>query len=337
MAEKSKQEKIKATKKTMTIVGIVAIACVGLAIVAVVVLSQVTKGGFGKSNIEKELGVIEIDGQKYVPKQNIETYLFIGVDKDGEVEKIDEFGDAGQSDVLMLMVRDISTGTFKMLSINRNTMAEVDDIDVEGNNYGTSVIQLCIAHARGDGMEMSCENTVAAVSRFLKGQKIDGYAAVNMSAIGVINEQVGGVTVTIEDDFSNVDPSLKIGETIKLSNAQAETFVRGRMSVADGSNENRIHRQNVYVDALKPLFEQKCAENNSFPLEVYEALGPYMVTNINSQKFSKLALMVVQDKADGRVEITGEKAVGEDGTAEFYPDEKSVQEVVLELFYKPYN
>lgn len=337
MAEKTKQEKIQSTKKTMTIVIIVAVVLIGLAAVGFVVMSQVSKGGFGKADIEKELGVIEIDGQKYVPKQNIETYLFIGVDKDGEVEKIDEFGYAGQSDVLMLMVRDISTGTFKMLSINRNTMAEVDQIDIEGENLGTLVTQLCLAHSRGDGMEMSCENTVNAVSRFLMDQKIDGYAAVNMSAISVINEQVGGVTVTLEDDFSHLDSAMKQGETIKLNATQAELFVRGRMDVADGSNENRIHRQNVYVDALKPLFEQKCAENNSFPLDVYEALGPYMVTNIGAQKFSKLALMVVQDKTEGRVEIAGEKAVGEDGTAQFIPDEASVQQVVLELFYKPYN
>ena len=50
--------------------------------------------------------------------------------------------------------------------------------------------------------ETRAENTVDAVSTLLGGHKIDGFAMVNMSAIEVVNDMVGGVTVTIEDDFS---------------------------------------------------------------------------------------------------------------------------------------
>ena len=42
------------------------------------------------------------------------------------------------------------------------------------------------------------------------------------------------VTVTIEDDFK--DPALKMGEKVTLRGSQAETFVRSRMSVGDGTN-----------------------------------------------------------------------------------------------------
>lgn len=50
---------------------------------------------------------------------------------------------------------------------------------------------------------------------------IDGYAMVNVGAVSVVNDMVGGVTVTIEDDFSEVDPTLKMGETVTLMGEQA--------------------------------------------------------------------------------------------------------------------
>lgn len=57
----------------------------------------------------------------------------------------------------------------------------------------------------GLDQNMRAENTVDAVSTLLKGQKVDGYAMINMSAIQVVNDMVGGVTVTIEGDFSERD------------------------------------------------------------------------------------------------------------------------------------
>ena len=80
------------------------------------------------------------------------------------------------------------------------------------------------------------------------------------------------MTVTIEDDFSERDPSLKKGETVKLMGAHAENYVRGRMDVADGTNQNRMQRQNDYEEAFKPAFRSKCESDSKFPLQVYHAL-----------------------------------------------------------------
>lgn len=66
-------------------------------------------------------------------------------------------------------------------------------------------LQLSLAHSMGPDQNMRAENTVDAVSTLLKGQKINGYAMINMSAIQVVNDMVGGVTVTIEGDFSERD------------------------------------------------------------------------------------------------------------------------------------
>jgi len=93
----------------------------------------------------------------------------------------------------------------KLLSVDRNTVTPVRSLADDGTYLATTDIQLSLAHSMGPDQNMRAENTVDAVSTLLKGQKIDGYAMINMSAIQVVNDMVGGVTVTIEDDFSERD------------------------------------------------------------------------------------------------------------------------------------
>lgn len=93
----------------------------------------------------------------------------------------------------------------KLLSVDRNTVTPVRSLADDGTYLATTDIQLSLAHSMGPDQNMRAENTVDAVSTLRKGQKIDGYAMINMSAIQVVNDMVGGVTVTIEGDFSERD------------------------------------------------------------------------------------------------------------------------------------
>lgn len=330
----TRQEKLILYKKLALAAAVVIVLCV---IAAAVLKYADSKQLEAEEEYGSELEVVEINGKKYVPKKNIEVYLFIGVDVWDEVTEATDYGEAGQCDYLYLMVRDLSDGTYKTLPINRNTITTVKTIDLDGSYLGESDIQIAFAHAHGNGMEDSCENVVDAVSNLLYGQEIDGYAAVNMGAISIMNNLADGVTVTIEDDFSKVDESLVMGETITLTDEQAVTFVRGRTNVADETNENRMERQSVYMDGLEKNLKAKIQTDGEFPLEIYEALQDYMVTNINSQKFSKLALLVASDKNEGELTIEGIEGIDDTGFATFEADEESLGEVVAELFYKEYE
>lgn len=329
----SVEEKRRIVRKLTVACSVVCLMC----IICGIVIYAVGRDETASAPKVSEEDVIEYNGSKYVPKKNIETYLFMGIDNDGVVKECTDYKGQGRSDTLILLVRDISEGTYKTLHINRNTLAEVDSMLLDGTVIDTAVMQLALAHETGNGLELSCENTVNAVSKYLGGQKIDGYAAVNMGAIPTINNLVGGVTVTIEDDFKDLDPSLELGKQIKLSDEQAYKFVRGRMSVGDGSNQNRMNRQAVYIEALKPIVEEKCASDADFPLQAYDAMEDYMVTNISKQKFSKMALLVAKGKDEGRVEITGASGKDEAGYTTFTADSDSLMEAILELFYKRYE
>lgn len=287
----------------------------------------------GSDTAEDDKSVI-YKGETYEPKGNLETYLIAGIDSPGKVEEIKEYDGTGQCDVLEVIVRDRSTDECKLLSIDRNTVTAVKSLDDDGTVVGTTDIQLSLAHAMGLDHTVRAENTVDAVSNLLDGQKIDGYAMVNMSAIQLVNDMVGGVTVTIEDDFSQRDPTLKKGETVTLMGEHAENYVRGRMDVGDGSNQNRMNRQNTYEESFKNAFRTKCQEDNTFPLDVYHAMEEYMTTNISAKKFSRLALLLSDEKQDEKVSIEGTYGVDDSDWQTFTPDRDSLKEAILELFYE---
>ena len=237
--------------------------------------------------------------------------------------------------MLDLLVVDHTNMTFQYLPINRNTLCDVRWYDVDGEDMGVDRIQIAYAHAVGDGGAFSCENVVEAVSNYLGGVEIQSYIALDMSAIYTINRLAGGVRVTIEDDFSAVDPSLVQGETITLTDKQAETFVRTRMNMTDDStNEARMRRQQVFVDALMDQMLEKAKSDTEYALRVYESLEPEMVTNMNGKAFSRFVNGLTECKNLGPIEITG--TIGRDdlGYATFEPDRDSVRDAAIALYYR---
>ena len=325
-----RQDKKRLYKGLGIAVGVLAL---GIAVIGVV-LGMADHYRINSDSSTDSREMITYKNETYVKKGNLETYLIAGIDAPGKVEKVTEYDGTGQCDVLAVIVRDRSTDQCKLLSIDRNTITAVKSLDNDGTYLDTTDIQISLAHAMGFDQQVRAENTVDAVSHLLGDQTIDGYAMVNMGAIQVVNDMVGGVTVTIEDDFSDVDPSMKKGETVTLMGEQAEKYVRSRKEISDGSNQNRMSRQSTFEEAFKPAFRNKCAENSKFPLEVYHAMEDYMTTNISAKKFCRLALLLSDESEDEKLSISGTYGLDEDGWQTFTPDADSLQEAILELFYK---
>ena len=325
-----RQDKKRLYKGLGIAVGVLAL---GIAVIGVV-LGMADHYRINSDSSTDSREIITYKNETYVKKGNLETYLIAGIDAPGKVEKVTEYDGTGQCDVLAVIVRDRSTDQCKLLSIDRNTITAVKSLDNDGTYLDTTDIQISLAHAMGFDQQVRAENTVDAVSHLLGDQTIDGYAMVNMGAIQVVNDMVGGVTVTIEDDFSDVDPSMKKGETVTLMGEQAEKYVRSRKEISDGSNQNRMSRQSTYEEAFKPAFRNKCAENSKFPLEVYHAMEDYMTTNISAKKFCRLAILMSDENQDEKVAISGTYGLDEDEWQTFTPDEDSLQQAIIELFYE---
>ena len=236
----------------------------------------------------------------------------------------------GQADAQFLLVLDDEAETWQMLRLNRDSMVDVPVLDLRGDVIGYERQQLALAHAYGDGTNNSCQNTVDAVSMLLGGAAIDGYAALNMDGIAIVNDAVGGVTVTITSDFTAVDPTLVEGETITLNGQQAFEFVRTRKDVDDQTNLARMERQRVYLEAMKP---QLMALSDTEIVQVMEEVNDYLVSNIGSQTVLNLAEKLKDYQELPELTIEGENTI-EDGHWAYILNEDSLQQVILQLFYK---
>lgn len=287
-----------------------------------------------EDNNSAETASLFYNGQAYAYNENLSTLLILGID-DPELTETESVRNTSQADLLLLAVFDPDTKTCTLLQLNRDTMCDVPMLDEKGNYVSLRHEQLALAHTYGNGLEKSCENTVYAVSRFLYGIGIDNYFALTMDAIPVLNDLVGGVTVTVEDDFTGIDPTLIQGETVTLSADNVENYVRSRMNmVEDPTNINRMKRQRTYmiglVDALKDAVDQ----DSSFVIDAYTAISKSLVTDCSIDELSDYADRFSGYSLSGVLTTDGEAIKGEK-YMEYYVDEEALQELVIDVFYTP--
>ena len=156
----------------------------------------------------------EYNGVTYQRREGLTSILVMGVDHDSAVESESAY-QGGQGDFQRLIVIDPERQVIRQLKIDRDTMTECTVLGYLGSPIGTKEMQISLAHGFGDGKEESCEYAREAVEGLLLGQSIDFYVAMNMDGISELNDLAGGVTVTLEDDFSSIDPAMPKGSTAK--------------------------------------------------------------------------------------------------------------------------
>ncbi|MBP5236278.1 MAG: LCP family protein [Clostridia bacterium] len=312
----------------------VALAFVFVASVALIGISiwDARHGVFSSRDVQLEK-TIEYNGSSYVLKDGIETFLLIGLDKTSDYEISESYNNDSQADMLVLFVFDTREKTCKAIQINRDTMTEVNVLGIAGNKIDSIIEQIALSHNYGNGREVSCRNVANAVSKLLLNARVDHYLSMTMDCVGIINDAVGGVEVTVLDDF-NGESGLVKGETVKLKADQALTYVRGRRNVGDGTNISRMERQRQYFDAVFQKLKNKIDEDRGFVLDVLEDINGKIVSDRSVTQLEEL-FNKISDYDFSFVDIMkGESTVG-DEFMEFYPDENSVKELVIKCFYNP--
>lgn len=276
---------------------------------------------------------LEEKGKTYVLRDDLDTYLIIGLDKVTDTLSDPEYHTNNQqSDFLFLMVVDKSAKTYSAIHLNRDAMTEIQRLGMSGKKIGTFTGQLALAHTYGSGGKDSCRNTVRAVSHYLLDTPIEHYFSLTMDAIPVLNDLVGGVTVHIDDDFSAVDPSLEQGKDVRLQGQQALTFVRGRMYVDDGSNLSRMNRQREYINALYGQMTEKLQKDDGFAARLASRLADYSISDLTTTELSNLADQLKDYRFTGIRTIAGD-AVKSEKYMEFYTDENALRSLIKEVFF----
>lgn len=294
-------------------------------------------GDTGKWGSNKTTGhVLTIDDTDYVYTDRIRNYLLIGTDGSGDLEyNKGKYGDL--ADFLVLLTVNDTDQTYGFVQLDRDTITDVDVIDEDGVSRSTSEEQISTAHWYGRNEEERNRNTVSTVSRFFGGLAIDGYYMINMRDIGALNDAVGGVTVTVEDDLTGVDPALKKGAKVKLTGKQAEAYVRARMTVSDGTNVSRMKRQRGYMQSFYSLVMSQMREDANYLNDLYDALSGKILSDQPHSKVSEIANSLYQYESKGILLIDGETTSADtlgDGVihTEFYPDMDSLLQTMQSLF-----
>lgn len=258
------------------------------------------------------------------------TILFIGVDQQEMTGSAMRSG--GQADFLVLMAIDRVTHQLHTLQIDRDAMVPVQVYGAFGNPAGMREMQICLSYAFGTDPDKACRNTVTAVEQLLCGIPVDHYVALDMEGMNLLNDALGGVTVTLEEDFSMLDPEMTKGRTITLQGQQAEHYLRGRMSVGDGTNASRMRRQAAFMEAAAMLVNERMAQDAGYLVTVVNALEGHVVSSCDMAWLVNQAYAVRTYDRTGTVRLTGEHRLGEDGFVQFYPDTNALMTYVTGTF-----
>ncbi|MGN9056939.1 LCP family protein [Bariatricus sp. HCP28S3_A7] len=274
-------------------------------------------------------GTIVVDGVEYRPNTNLQTVLFMGIDrqekvKDGENRP----GENGQSDSLNLLVADRETGKAQILQISRDSMVEIDIYSASGEKMMSEQGQIALQYAYGDGEELSCRLTAEKVSELLYGVDIQSYLSLTLEGMIRTADAIGGVTVTIPEDYTDIDPAFVKGETVTMNGDLVEKYVRTRDIDVLESNVDRMKRQQQFMSAL--IEKLQGMQGSTQYMSLYQQMEPYMVTNMTADEMKALSEYEIDSDT---LEVPGE-IIYKDGHAQFIVDNKSLQEIVLKTFYK---
>lgn len=281
-------------------------------------------------DIEGDGKTIVYKGHTYEYNSNIASILFMGIDHD-------EFKDdavpatAGQADALYLMTYNISNGKIKVLALNRDIMTDISRYDGEGNYYDTSTKQLCLAYSFGDGKHLSAKNQVVAVERLIYNIPISTYYAIDFSSLKILNDDIGGVTLTPEYTFS----SFTEGQTVTLMGETAEQFVRYRDTTLLDDNLRRMNCQKLYLNSFASQLLPAIKKDMNVPLKLYQDSSKYTVTNLDANIMVYLASTLATNYSGLNIMSVKGKYVEtkNDAYAEYKINKTDLFEKILNIYY----
>jgi len=289
-------------------------------------------GAEGDYTLKKnDSSAINYYGKTYTLNSNIKTILFMGIDQTGEAtdEGYGKTLTGGRSDSMMLLMVNQTDQTIQVLDISRDTMAEVD-VYGTGNTYlSTATMQITMQYAYGEGTTRSCQLTEKAVSRLLYDVPINAYLSLNMDGLQAVVNSLGGLSMTIPDDYTSIDPSFVKGATVQFDGALAEKYVRYRNTSENGSNNGRMVRQDQFVRALAAKLKEQASQSSSNLQKFLDAANPYMVSDLSGDEIKQLASCTLSGDS---YHIPGNNIYG-NGHDEFWADDAGMKELIVKLLY----
>lgn len=290
----------------------------------------------------EEAVMIRLGKRNFTFSHPVSTYLFMGTDASGNEDGTGSEHQGSMADVLMLITIDEEEKCYGILQLNRDTITEVPMLEKDGTAYASAGMQLCTAHWYGRDKKASCENTVQTVSNMLGGLPITGYYALQMDAVPLLNQAVGGVKVTFHENLTELDPQMKKGSELTLTDQQAEKLLHSRYEMKDDRNSRRMQRQQIFMKNFMRQAGERTDEDPDFAITLFDRLHPYATEDINMNELTAMLGQINGYTNKGIFTIEGKSIIGEklgNGKKhwEFYPDGESTESVMRALYPLVYS
>ena len=286
---------------------------------------------------EKELFY---NGVHYKRNTAIKAWLILGVDNKGSLQIDRDISEIGLSDGIFLVAENTAKNRVHIIQIPRDTMTAITVTDKNSDPVGTEIDHLTRAWMYGDNHEKSGKYAVDAVSGVMGGLKLNGYIAGSIDIINELNDYIGGVEVTIEDDgLEAADPAFVKGATVLLKGDQAEKFVRRRDITVDFTAMTRMSRHRQYAIAFENKLRKLAKRDSEVIPGMFSLIEGNIITDMAKGTYLKIAMDAVlsgdplSDKDFSTLE--GENLVNhEKNKDEFWPDYEQVDRLVLDTFFR---
>ena len=271
---------------------------------------------------------VELNGKSYHLKDRISTILFLGVDYGKENAPEGNVGTGPRSDTMILFVLDDAAKTIQAVMISCDTMTEVDLYKSNGDYAFSGIMQITMQYTFGDSPRRACYLTKKAVSELLYEMRIDYCMSLELSGLSTIIDELGGLTITMPEDYTDIDFRFEQGATVTLTGAEAEKFIRVRDADEFGSNNVRMTRQ---FELVKELFSELGSKGGaSYIEEVLEKADAYVESDLDAETIQKFATYTFLPEP---IYLPGEDVQGEFHD-EFYVNDPELQQLLLSLLYE---
>ena len=97
----------------------------------------------------------------------------------------------------------------------------------------------------------------------------------------------------------------------------------------------RLEKQKVYLKALGAKMLAQVKSNPASAVNLFQAVSPYMVTDISLSEITYLADNLGGYSLDNKIySLKGETTVGDQGFEEFHYDEGALYDLMMQVFYE---
>jgi len=244
------------------------------------------------------LPYITYQGKNYPLKRNMSTVLLIGTDNFADDEKRllpdDYYHNSTLADFIVILVFDHSAKTVTPVQIGRDTMCTVKRIGSKGEALSDGFMQITLSHAYGSGKEDSCINTRDSVENLLFNVPIHNFLAFTMDTVPLVNDLVGGVTVTLENDMPTLGAEFVKGASVTLKGKDALRFVRYRDKQYMNSNLRRMSNHRLYMDGFTVAARAAAEKDSDLVVKGFKLVQRFLCTDLTLDHIQKMVDNLVE-------------------------------------------